>query len=73
MPPIGESFDPGLILPRDHGHVLLHMAPLSNIPRTLRVVECILWVAVEFGEGGPFCTYELFWYTGAAYCAGGPW
>ena len=49
MPLHGEGFGPGPVLPRGHGHILLHMPVLPHIPRTLRFVECILWEVVEFG------------------------
>ena len=49
MPLHGEGFGPGPVLSHGHGPVLPHVPALPHIPRTLRVVECILWEAVEFG------------------------
>ena len=52
MPLRCESFGLGLVLHfrrGHHGHVLPHVPPPLHIPRTLQVVECILWEAAVFG------------------------
>ena len=49
MPLRGEGFGLGLVLHRGHGLVLPHVLAPLHIPRTLQVVECILWEAAVFG------------------------